>query len=189
MGFELESETGSRFTSRRHSAAAITPRHLGKNSFLVIGTDPPSSKSSLIPASAPGKLELLPVGKLIPITVGALIHQTDNSVCIPGILPSAKRQLSPRSMTSHVTSHSAPVNSTKTESWQRTKEHKTTRPVDVKMVHLKPAEPDLRQERMVHSSFETLTDAKYHNKHVLRLKNSGRVISVKIIIQTKLHSC
>ena len=184
MGFELESETGSRFTSRHHSAAAITPHHFGQNTFLVIGTDPPSSRSSLIPASAPGKLESLPIGKLIPITVGTSTDQTEISVCIPGVLPSPKRQLLPRRMTSHVTSHSAPVNNMRTASWQRTKQHQTTRRVGVDMVHLKPAEPDLRQEQMVLSSCETLTDAKYHNKHILRLKNSGRVISVNIVIQT-----
>jgi len=181
MGFELDSETGSRFTSRRHSPVAEAPLRYGKNTFLVIGTDPPSSRSGHIPATAPGKLESLPVGQLIPITVVTSNSAIENSVATPDIVPCRKPRLLSRRMTSHAASHSAPVNTTRTVSWRKTNQSQAS--VDVQVDHLKPAEPDLRQEQLVLSSSESMADAKCHSRQVLRLWNTGRVTSLNILFQ------
>lgn len=183
MGFELESDSGLRFTSRRQSPTVPTSCHTGPNTFLVIGTDPPPSRRR-VAVSAPPQLETLPVGKLIPITVGTLDNLTNST----NNRQSSGRPLPSKTRTFHV-SHSASetlrrrtwnTNSAvrrRADSYHHSLTNDST-PVEMNL--LKPPPLDLRSEQLTLSP-EEMADVKYRNRHLLRLHSANHVILLKFL--------
>lgn len=167
MGFELESDTGSRFmTSRRHSPSAVPVQHnKSQNNFLFIGTDPPCYGGH----QSSSKLDTLPVGKLIPISVGPA-ERSKNSAVSNNITTQHHSTLANRPLHG---SKSAPAGS-RNRSGQSMAN--CCQAASKGMDYLKPAEKDLQQEQLLLSSMEKMTDVKHHTKHLLRLHRAAKVI-------------